>query len=332
LEYKYDGERAQIHKLANGKIQVYSRNSEDNTSKYPDVIERLASFKLDSYILDAEIVAYDVETHSILPFQTLSTRKRKDASQDEIKVQVAIFAFDLLFLNGKSIMDQPLKNRRDLLHRHFDQTGCHYFFFASYKDMENKSEVESYMKESINNKCEGLMVKQLMDPYVPNKRSWFKIKKDYVQGITDTLDLVPIGGFYGKGKRTGVYGAFLLACYYKQNGMFQSITKIGTGFSDEDLDNHFKTLSPTVIKDDSQFQYSKKVNPDVWFRPTQVWEVLAADLSLSPVHMAACGRLHKTKGIALRFPRFIRVRDDKSVHDATDSNQVLDMFTNQKNQ
>jgi DNA ligase-1 len=206
------------------------------------------------------------------------------------------------------------------------------FFFAQYSDVSSKEEVNAFLQKAINDRCEGLMVKPLVDDsfYVPNKRNWLKIKKDYLEGVTDTLDLVPIGAYYGKGKRVGVYGAYLLACYDKSSDTFQSITKIGTGFSDEDLSSHFKSLSPSVVKSiPENYKFASSLKPDVLFSPSQVWEVLAADLSLSPVHLAAMGTVHKTKGIALRFPRFIRLRPDKSPKDCTDAEQVVQLFKNQ---
>lgn len=161
--------------------------------------------------------------------------------------------------------------------------------------------------------------------YEPSKRSlnWLKVKKDYLQGMTDSCDLVPIGAYAGKGKRTGVYGAFLLACYNEEEEEYQSVCKIGTGFSDTALTDLHASLSDHVTaQQPSYYRTADSLAPDVWFEPCQVWEVMAADLSISPVHMAAVGLVDPAKGIALRFPRFLRARDDKSPEDATNSTQV----------
>lgn len=344
-EYKYDGERAQIHRLPDGSMKIYSRNAEDLTPKYPDLMNAIPDalkkdFGKASFIIDSEAVAYDTEKKQILPFQELQGRKRKDVKAEDITVQVCIFAFDLLYFDDESLIGRTLEDRRKRMREVFDECEGQ-FVFAKGHDSRDPEQIMELLNESIKEGCEGLMVKALSgenSTYEPANRSqnWLKVKKDYLDGCGDSLDLVPIGGYIGKGKRTGIFGAFLLACYDPDSEEYQSICKIGTGFTEAQLDefaSFFNDPEAERVSKGSKSYYrtpsNEKLEPDVWFEPSQVWEVKCADLSISPQHMAAVGHVDSEKGIALRFPRFIRNRDDKKPEDATTAEQVAEFYMRQ---
>ncbi|XP_036419526.1 DNA ligase 1 isoform X2 [Colossoma macropomum] len=336
-EYKYDGERAQIHILENGEVRIFSRNQEDNTSKYPDIISRIPQVRKESVhccVLDSEAVAWDREKKQIQPFQVLTTRKRKDVDASEIKVQVCVYAFDLLYLNGESLVKEPLSRRRALLRESFVEKEGE-FVFARSLDSDNTETIAEFLEQSVRDSCEGLMVKTLEKDatYEIAKRShnWLKLKKDYLEGVGDTVDLCVIGAYLGKGKRAGSYGGFLLACYDEENEEFQSVCKIGTGFKDEDLEQHYNFLKDHILpKPRPYYRVDQSAEPDVWLDAVQVWEVKCADLSLSPIYKAAMGLVDPEKGISLRFPRFLRIRDDKKPEDATTGAQIADLYKKQQ--
>uniref|UniRef100_A0A6Q2ZC27 DNA ligase n=1 Tax=Esox lucius TaxID=8010 RepID=A0A6Q2ZC27_ESOLU len=236
-EYKYDGERAQIHILENGEVRIFSRNQEDNTTKYPDIISRIPTvitLSVVSCVLDAEAVAWDREKKQIQPFQVLTTRKRKDVDAADVKVQVCVYAFDLLYLNGESLVKQTLSRRRALLKESFQEKEGE-FVFARAIDSNDTDAIAEFLEQSVRDSCEGLMVKTLEKDatYEIAKRShnWLKLKKDYLDGVGDTMDLCVIGAYLGKGKRTGMYGGFLLACYDEDNEEFQSVCKVTVVFA-----------------------------------------------------------------------------------------------------
>ncbi|KAF4343627.1 DNA ligase 1 [Fusarium beomiforme] len=361
-EYKYDGERAQIHYVAKdapqemneasqgaakeaaaGVASIFSRNSEDLSKKYPDILAKLHTWvKPDtkSFVLDCETVAWDVDEKKVLPFQQLMTRKKKDVKVEDVKVKVCVFAFDLLYLNGEAVVEKALRERRELLQAAFNPVEGE-FAFATHMNGQELDEIQVFLDESVKASCEGLMVKMLdgtESGYEPSKRSrnWLKIKKDYLSGVGDSLDLVVLGAYYGKGKRTSVYGAFLLACYNPNSETYETVCNIGTGFSEQVLEDLHTQLSEITIDRPKPF-YSHSSGgqhqPDVWFEPRYVWEVKTADLTLSPRYKAGAKEgvdPSGNKGISLRFPRFIRVRDDKKADAATTSRQVAEMYRKQE--
>lgn len=332
-------ERAQVHLLPDGTSRVFSRNLLDTTEKYPEVpiFVKEACQNVESFVLDSEVVAYNSKTNQLVPFQILSTRKKTEESAETAKVQVIVQAFDLMYLNGESLLHRTLAERRELMKKHFQEVDGKFQFAKALDHQENgdTAVIEEFLDAAVKGQCEGLMVKTLDENaiYEPSRRSlnWLKLKKDYLQGLGDSVDLVPLGAYHGRGKRTGVYGAYLLACYDPDTEEFQSVCKIGTGFSEEDLKTLSAGLNDHVIPSKStQYNVSDQLECDVWFDAVQVWEVKAADLSKSSAHRGAVGKTGEAgRGIGLRFPRFERLREDKKPDEATSSEQILDMYYNQ---
>lgn len=268
-EYKYDGERAQVHLLSDGSMKVFSRNLLDTSEKYPEVplYVREAAQGVESCVMDAEVVAFDPKKGKLVPFQVLSTRKKTEESAATAKVQVIVQGFDLMYLNGESLLGKTLAERRGLLRKHFVPVEGKFQFAVSLDHQEDgdTTVIEEFLDRAVKGQCEGLMVKTLEENanYEPSRRSlnWLKLKKDYLDGLGDSVDLVPLGAYHGRGKRTGVYGAYLLACYDPDTEEFQSVCKIGTGFSDQDLKTLPEELNKHIIPTkSSQYQVSDQVS------------------------------------------------------------------------
>lgn len=338
-EYKYDGERAQIHIIDNKTINIFSRRLENNTNKFYEICDLIRNKviknkNIESAILDSEIVAFDNKKKIILPFQELIKRKKKNIDKEN-NINVCVFVFDLIYLNKKSLLSDTLLMRREKLFENFNMV-IDKFMFAKFLNIKNRSkleEIEKFFNESLKFGCEGLMFKILKDEqkfqYEIAKRGlrWLKLKKDYISNFSDTFDLVVIGGYLGKGKRTNLYGSYLLACYNEENDCFESITKVGSGFSDEQLKKHYNDFQKIKIDNNVNYKIGKIDLPNHFFKPKIVWEIAAADLTISSKYMAGYQKFKK--GISLRAPRFISERKDKLPVDATTSDQIIKFYNKQ---
>lgn len=258
-------------------------------------------------------------------------------------MKVVLQLFDILYINGKSLLQQSLRQRREILRASFKEEEGFLYFASGADHVEDgdTAPMEALMGEACVAMCEGLMVKTLDQnaSYEPSRRSlnWLKLKKDYIDGmgVCDSVDLVVIGGYLGRGKRVNCYGAYLMACYDADKDEFQSVCKVGTGFKDEDLTRLTEMLRPTILGSNKRpinYNVGDPLTPDHWFEASFVWELQAADLSKSNVHKGGIGRLDdKQRGIGLRFPRFIRERSDKKPEGATQAEQIVDMYISQGN-
>jgi DNA ligase 1 len=328
-EYKYDGERIQAHKKEN-KVILYSRRLENISGQYPDAVDLIKEKILaNDAILEAECVAMDLETGDMRPFQELMHRRRKYGVEEAIsQYPISLFTFDLLYADGKDLTLEPLRNRRKELDKIVGKTDR--IIPATQKIVNSPKELESFFEEAIEKGCEGVMCKSIAKDsiYQAGNRGWLwiKYKRDYKSEMTDTVDLVVVGAFHGRGKRVGTYGALLLATYSSDADTFETVTKCGTGFTDKDLIQLRDMLAKHVIpRKNSRVQ--SMLQADVWFEPSLVLEILGAEITLSPIHMSAMDSIRKGSGLAIRFPRFTgKYRTDKAPEDATTDSEIVEMY------
>jgi DNA ligase-1 len=346
FEFKYDGQRAQIHFQREGKSIVFSRNMKEQTQMWPEIDEYLrSSIKSSEFtnaIIDTEVVAIDFtdgEAH-ILPFQVLSSRSKIGEKRECDNVRIMLVIFDVLYLNNESLVNYSLEDRRRVLKDSLSevpgkvQFAKHLDFSLSGPfpdDFTNR--LKDFFHDSIQS-CEGLIFK-LTDSdskYEAALRSaqWIKIKKDYILGHEQSLDLIPLGGWYGNGRKAGWLSPILMGLYDPSSGNYYSVCKVMSGFSDDD----YKEISSKYLSKESSdileslpsnYQISDEMTPTVLFRASEVWEIKGAEFSLSPVHTAGLGMLENIpdRGISLRFPRFVRKRPDKSINDACSVDELL---------
>ncbi len=331
-EYKYDGERIQAHK-DDDKVTLFSRRLENITSQYPDIIKIVGeSVVPDKAIFEAECVAVDIETGEMKPFQELMHRRRKHGIKEAAEENpVSLFVFDLLYVDGKDFTQETYPVRHEAL-QHLIKEHNH-VRTAKYILTEDSDELERFFEEAIGDGCEGLICKSVSGDsvYQAGARGWLwiKYKRDYKSEMRDTVDLVAVGAFHGRGKRAGTYGALLLAAYNKQKDAFETICKCGSGFTDEDLGKIPKMLESHRILHRHP-RVESKLEADVWFEPKIVLEILGAEITLSPIHTCAANAIREGSGLAIRFPRFTgNFRIDKSAEDATAVDEVVEMYRSQ---
>ncbi|DBB01067.1 hypothetical protein WJX77_004280 [Trebouxia sp. C0004] len=456
-EYKYDGTRAQIHLLSDNSVKVFSRNCEDKTASMPDVvaaIQAAAEGGSTSLVLDAELVAIDrADGNRLKAFQELSTRARGQVAAHQVTMHVCVFVFDLLYVDGNSLVHLPLRHRRarlaaalpnlqpghvqlatsmefqpaavsaaaaaaadgsgsaaaavgtdpgisdieagvggdartgivsparssDSLSHHDDKESvvgdqCADNVAHGGDDVNATDEaaadasgvqqedqglksamavegaadaegavsdlalqsiedrIQEFLLESFAGGTEGLMLKALdvAAGYQPSKRSdsWIKLKRDYCEGLRDSLDLVVIGAWQGQGRKVKWFSPFLLAAWDPETEEYQSVCRCMSGFTDAFYADATTRFKATTIPAKKSY-YRTDESPDVWFEPSEVWEIRGADLTISPVHKAAVGHIHPDRGISLRFPRYITSRDDKRPEDASTPDVIVDLYNKQ---
>ena len=298
-EFKYDGSRFQFHKKGNW-ARLYSRRLEDVTAALPDVIEKLIASTGHDVLLDGEVIA--IKDNKPMPFQSVLRRfrRRHDIAEAKDAIEMVPIVFDILYVDGETLIDLPLEKRRERLLSVVNN------YIAPQVVSSDPLEIDRTYKEALDAGHEGIMIKVLSSPYSPGQRgkNWIKIKPE-----VDTLDLAVIGGEWGEGKRAHVFGSFLVAC--QDQGKLIALSRVATGFSDEQLAEVYDLLKDRVIK---------KSGKEVSFEPELVFEVGYSELQVSPTYEG---------GFALRFPRFIRIRDDKNITDVETLDSIRERYQRQ---
>jgi len=329
-EYKLDGERVQIHKQSN-EVVLFSRRLENITKYYPDIVENVKkSLSVNEGVFEAEIVPINENTGEFLPFQELMHRRRKYKVEKAVsEYPITVNFFDVLYFDKKDCLNLEYSERRKILEKLVTEDD-----FSKLVPMlfvKNENDIEDFLENSINSGCEGLMLKTLDAPYRAGTRgsNWLKLKREYRNELGDSLDLIVIGAYFGRGRRTGLYGTLLLGTYNSDKDNFPSVCKVGTGFTDESLDQLYQILSNKItLKKNSRIV--SEMEADVWFEPELVLEIVASEITLSPIHKTGLNLIRKGSGFALRFPKFTgKIRYEKAVEDASTDEEVLTLFKRQ---
>ncbi len=345
VEPKFDGFRLQVHySKKENKVVTYTRGLESVMEAYPDVVAAtMTELDVDSIIFEGEAIGYVPETDEFLPFQMTVSRKRKHDIEEQAKlIPLKMFTFDLLFLNGKSYIDEPYSVRREMIEKVItsNDKDKKVILAAESTIFENGKEIELKFEDSIAHGLEGIVAKKLDGVYQAGARgfNWVKFKRSYASSsLNDTIDVVVMGYDFGKGKRTefGI-GAFLVGVYNGKKDMYETVAKIGTGLTDDEWREMKKRADALKVKEKpSNYDIDKLMNVDVLIAPEIVVEILADEITRSPMHTA--GRTLKASksgkafevdeaGFALRFPRLQKFRDDKTVGEITTLQEVSDIF------
>ncbi len=330
-EYKYDGERIQVHRKGD-TFYLFSRRLENITGQFPDLIEFLKEATPEEYILELEAVVIDPSSGAIRPFQDLMNRRVKYVTRFHIMMYpIAGFIFDIMYLNGEDLTLKPYPERRKILEENIKTTDR--INLATRKVVDNVEDLEAFFHEAIENGCEGLVCKSLQKDsiYQAGKRGflWIKYKRDYKSYLADTLDLVVVGAFYGKGQRAGTFGSLLMACYDPETDQFKTVCKVGTGFTEDDFRKLDEILTPHQINHKHP-RVNSILSADIWYEPYLVLEITGAELTLSPVHTCGWDKVKLNRGLGLRFPRFTgKYRFDKKPEDATTEKEIIEMYNHQ---
>lgn len=321
IEYKFDGFRMQIHKK-NNIVEVFSRKLEKITHMFPEIVETTKKLKAEEIIFEGEALAYNKKKNYFYSFQETMHRRRKHGIKDSVKeYPLLLYVFDLIYLDGKDFTQKPYKERRKNIEKIFPFGQLK---VAKKRITKKPEQIRKIFEESIKHGLEGIMAKDLNAPYVAGARkfAWIKMKKSYGK-IVDTIDAVIVGYYFGKGARVEFeFGGLLVAVYNTEQEKFETIAKVGSGYSEEEMKDLEKMLSKIkTLK--PPFNLNWKLAPDFWVVPKYVVEIAFDDITLSSIH--TCGMINE-RGYALRFPRMVKLRMDKSQNESTTVQEIIAMY------
>jgi DNA ligase-1 len=330
VEAKYDGFRLQVHKKGKD-IEIYSRNLERMTEMFPDLKQAIwENIKQDEVIIEGEAITYNEETGEFYPFQVTIQRKRKHGVYEYAKeFPLKLFAFDLLYIEGEDYTQKPFIERRKKLEEILSENSV--LFKSEMFITDSAKEIERFFEDVVARGLEGIMAKRLDAPYTAGSRNfnWIKLKRSYRGSLADTIDVVIVGYFYGKGARAKLgIGALLTAVYDPKTDTFKTISKVGSGFTEDEW-MRLKALLDQIKLPHRHARVDSLLDPDVWVEPKYVITLTADEITRSPLHTA--GRTPEEPGFALRFPRAVGfIRTDKKPEDANTVEEIMNMYHMQK--
>ncbi|MCS6875822.1 MAG: ATP-dependent DNA ligase [Aquificaceae bacterium] len=330
VEAKYDGFRLQAHKQGS-KVELYSRNLEEMTHMFPDIVKGiLEDIQAQEVILEGEAIAVNEETEDFYPFQVTIQRKRKYGVEEYAKeYPLKLFCFDLLYLDGEDYTLKPFLERREKLEGLLKKTNTlrlSQMFITDQPELIN-----NFFEDAISRGLEGIMAKRLDAPYTAGSRNfnWIKLKRSYRGTLADTVDVVIVGYYYGKGARAKLgIGGLLVAVYEPSTDTFKTISKVGSGFTEQEWIKLKQSLDLIKLSHKHP-RVDSLIEVDVWVEPKYVITVNADEITRSPLHTA--GKTSEEHGYALRFPRAVSFfREDKKPEDATTVEEVVRLYQLQR--
>jgi len=329
VQPKYDGLRVQIHKDAD-RVSIFSRNLESMTEMFPELVAAASALKVESVILDGEAIAYNPESEEYVPFQETTARRRKEGIEEmAAEVPMRAFVFDVMFRDGSDLTQLPYERRFEIAQELLRESDT--LLTAPLMRTDSAEVLTRELLDNISRGLEGVVAKRLDSPYQAGARNfnWVKLKRNTSGQLTDTIDVVLLGYYQGKGKRAEFgAGALLAGVYDSDKDEFVTISKLGTGLSDQGWRDIHRRLTSLEVADKPSRVNSNFV-PDVWLKPEIVVEVLADEITPSPRHTA--GMTADRPGFALRFPRIVSLRTaDKKAEDATSVREIREMFDQQR--